>query len=219
MNYIKSLIMIILVGLLSACGTSDTNEKKKRLRVACVGDSITSGLKLTNPNEDSYPSQLDHVLGNNFEVVNFGASGATVLKEGNRPYWTTSLFEPSHVFNPDIVIIMLGTNDAKPVNWMHNEAFISDYSALIASYKILKSNPLVYVCYPPPLYREVAGITDERIRKEVIFKIRQVTQDNNIITIDNYSVLSNMKSLFPDGVHPNKEGAFIIAKTVSKVID
>lgn len=222
MHYIKLLIMTIFIIVLNGCGgssdSSNSPEPEETLRVACVGDSITAGSGLDNPTEESYPSQLNTILGEGFQVGNFGVSGATVLKKGNKPYWDTNQFEPSHTFNPDIVVIMLGTNDAKPSNWVHEGEFISDYSALINTYKSLDSRPIIYICYPTPVYGEVAGITDERITGEVIPKIKQVSIDNSVATIDNYSALSDKESLFPDKIHPNVEGARLIAETVYQVI-
>lgn len=222
MHYIKSLLLLTVIVMLNSCGSSsdssDTPIEKETFRVACVGDSITAGSGLDNPDEESYPAQLTHILGEGFEVGNFGVSGATVLKRGNRPYWGTSQFEPSHAFNPDIVVIMLGTNDAKPSNWKYEGEFIADYTDLINSYKNLESRPIIYICYPPPVYDEVAGITDQRIKEEVIPKIAQVSTDNGVAIIDNYTALSGKESLFPDKIHPNVEGAKLIAETVYQVI-
>ena len=158
------------------------------------------------------------MLGQDWEVQNFGKKSATLMKSGSLPYWNTSPFVPSHDFNPDVVVIMLGTNDAKSYNWANNAPFVSDYRELIQSYKNFPSTPRVYICYPPPVYAVVAGITDARIRNEVIPKIAQVAAANGVEVIDIYSTLSNKKSLFPDNVHPNKEGARQLAQAVYQAI-
>ena len=41
------------------------------IKVACIGDSITSGFTLLNPRRDSYPSLLQKMLGDGYEVRNF----------------------------------------------------------------------------------------------------------------------------------------------------
>ena len=51
----------------------------KTVKVACVGNSITYGMAIDNREEFSYPSQLQGMLGEGFEVGNFGKSGATLL--------------------------------------------------------------------------------------------------------------------------------------------
>ena len=57
------------------------------IRVACVGNSITMGRVIQEPEFDSYPSQLDLILDDNYEIKNFGFSGRTMLKKGDYPIW------------------------------------------------------------------------------------------------------------------------------------
>lgn len=228
MQYFKSLLFASMSMLFISCGGSsdspsaeinpDNPIQETLLRVACVGDSITEGTGLADPNSDSYPSQLAGLLGEGWDVQNFGKKSATLIKSGSLPYWNTAQFVHSHDYNPDIVVIMLGTNDAKPGNWANNSQFIPDYSELINSYKNLSSEPTVYIAYPPPVYGTVAGITDARIKNEVIPKIAEVAAINGVSVIDIYSALSNKKELFPDKVHPNVEGARQIAQTVYQTI-
>ena len=222
MSIFKLLFIVIATFVLSGCGgsssDSDTPPDTEKLRVSCVGDSITEGTGLSNPSQDSYPAQLSSMLGTGWEVGNFGKKSATVLKSGTTPYWNTSKFVPSHEFNPDIVIIMLGTNDAKPINWVNKSRFIGNYNELIQSYKNLSSQPKVYICYPPPVYGEVAGITDARIKNEIIPKISQIASLNDVEVIDIYTALSNKRALFPDKVHPNREGARLLAQKVYQTI-
>jgi len=223
MKYIKLLLLVAFSTLFISCGSSsdggnDITEGSTHLRVACVGDSITEGTGLNNPTKDSYPSQLSDMLGEGWEVQNFGLAYATLLKSGNVPYWKTNKFTPSHEYNPDIVVIMLGTNDAKSYNWVDKDQYISDYTALIDTYKNLPSKPIVFICYPPPVYKTFSGVTDSRIRNEVIPKITQVASLNGVEIIDIYNVLSNKKELFPDGIHPNIEGARQLAQTVYQTI-
>jgi len=223
----KLYLAIIMLLILTACGSSSDNESapdvanppiKELLKVACIGDSITEGTGLSNPSIDSYPSQLVTILGESYEVANFGIKSATVLKQSSKPYWNTSQYSDSHLFAPDIVVIMLGTNDAKPGNWVNKDQLVSDYSDLINTYKNLETKPTVYICYPPPIYGEVAGITDSRIRNELLPLLNQVSIQNNVSIIDNYSALSGNKGWFTDNVHPNTEGARIVAETVYQVI-
>ena len=220
MKHIKQILLIaIAVLLLDACGNTDkpkqTHSNSNRLlKVACVGDSITAGTGLNNPAQSSYPAQLRILLGDEWRVNNFGISGTTVTKSGDRPFWNTSAFASSHNSNPDIVVIMLGTNDAKPKNWVNKAHFISDYVELINTYKTLPSSPKIYICYPPPVYGTVAGITDSRIRNEMIPKIQEVALKAGVYTIDLYTKMSGKQELFPDKVHPDANGARQISQIV-----
>src|SRR5579863_8364775 len=60
------------------------------IRIACVGDSITAGLGVATGK--SYPSQLQALLGDKWQVQNFGVSGRTLLKKGDHPYWIEKAF-------------------------------------------------------------------------------------------------------------------------------
>lgn len=57
----------------------------EKTRVACVGNSITYGMTLADPATESYPAQLQQMLGDGYEVGNFGKSGTTLLRHGHRP--------------------------------------------------------------------------------------------------------------------------------------
>ena len=93
--------------------------------IACVGDSITAGVHSSGA-AHTYPSQLQDLLGDEYAVTNLGACGSTMLKKGNSPYWQRPQYTTLKRNKWDIVIIMLGTNDAKdpgdggPNNWVHD---------------------------------------------------------------------------------------------------
>jgi lysophospholipase L1-like esterase len=84
------------------------------IKVACVGDSITHGAGVEEREKNNYPKQLGELLGNRFEVRNFGRSGATLSRVGDLPYASTDEFKAAIAWQPDMVIIKLGTNDTKP---------------------------------------------------------------------------------------------------------
>jgi lysophospholipase L1-like esterase len=127
------------------------------VKVACAGDSITFGAGIERRAENSYPAVLQGLLGPGFEVRNFGRNGATAQRKGDLPYWDQDEFGMLSVFGPDLVILMLGTNDAKPQNWESADRFEHDFR------------------------REMRG------RGE----------------------------WFPDGIHPNGEGAAFMAKAMA----
>ena len=80
------------------------------VKIACVGDSITAS-------STRYPTWLANELGTSYEVKNFGVSGTTMFKNPGASYWKTTNFTASGAYLPNIVIIMLGTNDSKISNW------------------------------------------------------------------------------------------------------
>ena len=187
-------------------------------KVACIGDSITFGAGVKNRGENNYPLQLEKMLGNNYQVKNFGVNGATKLKKGDKPYWKLGAYKAALAFEPDIVVIKLGTNDTKPHNWKHKADYVANYVEMIASFKALKSNPTIWACYPVPAYPGRWGISDKTIKTEVIPLLDKVSKKTKLKIIDLYTALGGIPEFFPDTVHPNAAGAKIIAETVHKAI-
>jgi lysophospholipase L1-like esterase len=183
-------------------------------RIACIGDSITFGAGLKDRQHEAYPAQLQQMLGERYHVENFGVSGATLLRKGDRPYWDQKRFAAAKESAPYIVVIKLGTNDSKPQNWAHREGFHDDLTELVRTFRDLPSHPTVWLCRPVPAFPGAYGIRDEVIRDGVIPIIDTVAKEQKVKVIDLYAALSGNKELFPDTIHPNAEGARRIALTV-----
>jgi lysophospholipase L1-like esterase len=190
----------------------DPAAYKAPVRVACIGDSITQGAGAAKGK--SYPAQLQELLGSSWEVGNFGVSGRTLLKKGDFPYWKEKAYQKALGFNPDAVIIMLGTNDTKPQNWKHEAEFVADYTELVKSFLALESKPHVYVCRPCPVPAPGNfGINETNLKQE-INRIDQLASDLKLGVIDMHAALVAKPELLPDRVHPNTAGAGEMAKTV-----
>lgn len=113
---------------------TDAKPTVPPVRVACVGNSITYGTGIANRDKDSYPAQLQAMLGNKYLVGNFGKPGATLLRHGHRPYFKQQEFRDAMAFHADIAVIHLGINDTDPRNWPnYRDEFVTDYLALIDS--------------------------------------------------------------------------------------
>ncbi|MBN1515671.1 hypothetical protein JXA32_03780 [Candidatus Sumerlaeota bacterium] len=187
-------------------------------KVACVGDSITYGMTIKDRVKDCYPAQLALALGEKWSVQNFGVNKATLLKKGDYPYWSFEQYKAALEFQPDLVIIMLGTNDSKPENWKNKDKFVPNYIELIDSFQQLESQPTVWICYPVPAYPGRWGITDKVIKEEVMPLIDEAAVKTNVKVIDLHEALSGQQEMFPDAVHPNPAGAKMIAETISAII-
>ena len=99
-------------------------------KIVCVGDSLTYGDKATSP-QMSYPSILGSMLDpNEYEVVNLGVNGATMLKAGDLPYWNLPQFNDAMSSEAYMVILQLGTNDSKDYQW-NAETFQSDFMEMV----------------------------------------------------------------------------------------
>ncbi len=187
-----------------------------QIKVACVGNSITYGYGIPNREVNSYPAQLGKILGSEWDVKNFGVSGATLLKQGDRPYWKQPAYDEAKAYNPDVVIIKLGTNDTKPLNWKFKNDFIPDYSAMITEFKSLPSKPFIFICLPVPAYPERWGIRDSIIKADLLPLVKKIAKLNKVKLIDLYTPMSHHAEWFPDKIHPNTEGAAKIAEVISR---
>ena len=74
-----------------------------------MGDSITHGHGVEEREKNNYPKQLGDLLGSRFEVRNFGRNSATMSRDGDHSYAKTDAFNAALVWQPDMVVIKLGT--------------------------------------------------------------------------------------------------------------
>jgi acyl-CoA thioesterase-1 len=167
--------------------------------------------------KNNFPTKLGALLGPTFVVNNYGKSGVTLAKNGDHPYWTTDEFMAATNSSPDVVIIMLGTNDTKPQNWHGPQPFGKDLGLLIDHFRRLPTKPLIWVCLPVPIYKDEWGITAATLNNGVIPEIMKVCTDKNVPVIDLSDALTNPQ-LFPDGIHPNAAGADLMARTIYQAI-
>lgn len=197
-------------------------QNSRKTRVACIGNSITYGLTLADPAKESYPAQLQSLLSDkNYEVANFGKSGTTLLRHGHRPYVEQEEWTKAKAFNPDIAVIHLGVNDTDPRNWPYfRDEFIPDYLAIIDTLR--QNNPqcrIIIARLTPITYQHARFESGTRDwEKQIQDAIETVARVAKAELIDFHKPLYAYPQLLPDAVHPNKEGARILAKTVYSAI-
>jgi len=207
-TFFISVFLFIAVGLQAA----DT------IRVACIGNSITYGSGIKNRDVDSYPAVLGRLLGDGYLVKNCGLGGRTLLNKGDRPYMKEKMFQEALAFQPDIVVIKLGTNDTKPQNWQFQSEFKQDLTAMVDSFLALASKPRLFLCYPATAYSVTWGINDSIIVHGVMPYVKAVAKEKKLKIIDLHKATAGMPELYPDKIHPNAVGARILATTVYKAI-
>ena len=198
------------------------SETQRLIKVACIGNSVTYGYGHENPAETSYPSQLAKMLGDDYEVGNFGKSGATLLRKGHRPYNEQEEYKKALEFVPDIAIIHLGLNDTDSRNWKYyKREFIADYVALIEDIEKVNPDVEIYICRMTPIFhwhhRFQKGTRDWYWEiQETIENIAENIAEVKIIDLQ--EVLYHRPDLMPDALHPNPEGAKLIAQRVYSAI-
>lgn len=213
MRQIALLFSIILSAIIfQACSN-------KIVKIVCVGDSITEGDGLVDRANEAYPAILSQELNDSFRVINLGQSGATLLKNGDWPYWKKIAYKNTLAINPNIIIILLGANDSKPQNIpAYPGEFELNLDEMVENYKNLPSRPQIYLCTPMPAFENRFNINDSVLRAEVIPAIEKIAKKKNCSIIDLHSSFSDKADILPDGVHPNKNGAADIAKYIARHI-
>jgi acyl-CoA thioesterase I len=205
-----------LVGLLLVPMSSYAAEAEAgKPVIACIGDSITFGVGAGDRVRLSYPSQLREMLGDRFAVKNFGANGTTYV------YWAQLPEERLKVIadaNPVRVVILLGTNDSKTGAAKALPRLEEFMGKVVTRLSALPGNPKIYIALPPPAFDNTFSIQGKVITEELIPRIKAEAAKLNLSVIDTYTPFAGEPTHFPDGVHPDAEGAKLIATAVAKAM-
>lgn len=183
--------------------------------IAAVGDSITYGTCASERALKAWPSQLQRGYlwqDPTVQVLNFGASGRTMRRSGDKPYWDDSEFERAQASGADAFVIGLGTNDAKSYNW-DRDAFEQDYVDIVTIFQRLGE---VYLIVPPPLYEDGAYDMNATVINHVFpHLIPRIANATGATSIDVFGALGGVSLSTPelfcdyqscDACHPNDAG-------------
>lgn len=190
------------------------------VRVACVGDSNTAGY-----GADSYTIALAERLGADYAVSNYGVSGTTAMASGIDPYSETAAYEASLAEQPDIVVLMFGTNDTNRSNWRGRDAFADEYADLVHTYQALDSSPTVLLCTPPaPHLEETAGMVSFGVQPAayaaVNDSIHALAEEEGLTVVDIYSLtLDHPEWFLDDGIHLANEGAQVVVDAIAEAVE
>ena len=201
---------------------------KDRIRIACIGDSITFGAHLENREEECYPALLQEWFGPDYDVRNFGVGGCTLVRKNEKNVWNTQVDEVKK-FNPHIIVIMLGGNDTRNQDWKHVDNFYGDYCDLVDIMQSLPAKPDIWLCASTSAESTTPKLTEERLadfklrvpRLERLKKIvRQVATEKGCEFIDMSRLLAGKPEMYRigDGGHPNRHGARAIAEKIYNTI-
>ncbi len=194
----------------------DPSRFKAPVRVACLGDSITFGVGAGSG--QAWPSQLERMLGDQWDVRNFGHSGATVSKGDKNSIWSQKVYADALLFHPDVAIILLGTNDSKPENWSAKEQFPKLYQELVRSFANLSSHPSVFCGTAPYVAKKGNFGINEAGVLEQIPMLQQIARDHQAGLIDIHAATLGHDEWYKDNVHPSAAGATAIAAAVYRAL-
>lgn len=176
------------------------------IRIACIGDSITEGIALADPQIQAWPAIAQRLLGDRATVGNFGVGGATIAKRGDKPYWDQPAYVASRAWNPTIVIIMLGTNDARSANDLVRHEVLADLAELVDSYATLSSLPRIILCTPIPAFRANHTVNPGFIGDVLAPGIRALAGTLGRELFDAYTLTDDLGPTCADGIHPDVGG-------------
>ncbi len=161
---------------------------------------------------------LHQLLGPNYTVANFGVSGSTVTTQSIPPYIDQPAFQEAIDYHPDIVVIMLGTNDANSDIAQNETSFEADYTQIIDSFEQLEGRQLIWVIKSPRIFANNSSYNNTYLENNVFPQIDKVADQMKLPTVDMYSAFGNHSDYFMDGVHPDSEGTSLIASHVYDAI-
>lgn len=204
-----------------------------KTKIACVGDSITFGFTIANRETANYPYYLQQLLGEDYEVKNFGNSGKTAGDFPGQPgrwYGSTSEHQNAVAFKPDIYICNLGINDTGA--WWNPRLFVEGYTALIGQWRAERGNTPVYMwtklapdfrgpvgtkafpgnVFAPEFSFSARDNGSAANRPEIEKLLARIAAKHKAVAMDAYANLADHPEWFRDGLHPNAEGAKAIAR-------
>jgi acetyl esterase/lipase len=208
--------------------------KPDAVRVACIGNSITDGHGIELASAYGYPALLQKKLGSGYWVKNFGVSARTLLNKGDHPYMNELAWRDALAFDPDIVVIKLGTNDSKPQNWQHASEFRSDLEQMLFALRpdlaqpVKKkkgkkkaapapaARPQIILCTPIPAFKSTWDISDEVITSQIIPILKEEAAKYDLQLLDLHTLYAgDGDKMLSDGIHPDGRGVQRLADIVA----
>ena len=188
--------------------------------IAAIGASITAGANADNFYTESYPAQLQNLLGGSYNVINFGNSGKTVRPdpEDGEAWLKQDQWKGVQAIKPDVIIVNIGTNDSKPANFLGRDGFKKAYIDFINTIKAVNPDMEIYICTVPCAYSNSYGISNENIRDTIAPVQREVAQEFGYHLVDLYKISQNKSLIFDDGIHPHSLGYGMFAEIIEKML-
>ncbi|MGM9681909.1 MAG: GDSL-type esterase/lipase family protein [Eubacteriales bacterium] len=193
--------------------------------VGCIGDSITEGFGTSPWDVHAYPAALQRILWKDYVVLNYGNSGRTMRNDLSQPYWgtdqCTAAIRNAKYF--DLALIMLGTNDSYfDRAWTSEDDVAYNEAALKLVNKLASSNDdLRFVIMSCPVYygNENSGSPHVRnLQAGLVSVLSDAGFDTTYFNMHEYTAENLGRQHFPDALHPDAEGYYLMAKGLSEAI-
>ena len=189
----------------------------KKVRVACVGGSVTAGLP--HRESESYPVRLQEMLGAGYEVRNYGMAGATLTQKGGAGKASQDEYREVIRYLPDIVFMEFGRDESSGGDGGALKEFERECGKLTQSFLALPSHPRVILLLPPPvLSGDPADSADVRIRDRVLPALRSVAFSSGCEVVNLYNYLLDRPDCFSDSANLSPAGASLIASRLFDMV-
>lgn len=186
--------------------------------VICVGNSITAGDWLADRTNERYPAVLQRLLGDEWEVKVIAKGGLCVQREAEEPMWDYGPFASYFTAEPDITVLLLGTNDSRTPSWVDRETFARDCNAFLDTLLSVEPTPKLFVGLPPPAFSGNFDIHGSIIEDHILPVVDSLAGKRDLPTIDFFELFSQNPDYLHDGIHPDKDGAAAMAALVHEAI-
>lgn len=210
-----------LINAKTALTEFSIEDTKTLIKVACVGDSITHGSTSDDINKYNYPVYLQRLLGYDYYVEKHGAPGISMAAADPYAYVNfSSMYSATQALRPDVVIIMLGTNDCNPYDaakdWSNPSrarSFTASANAMVKAYRRKNKDVQIYFMTPPTVPSSTAW--NSNVKDYAVPLVTQAATDNECYLIDIYTWSTrNTKVFAADGLHPKNETYGDLAQAV-----
>jgi acyl-CoA thioesterase-1 len=179
--------------------------EQPRPRIVILGDSLTAGLGLLE--SDAYPALLQNKLdeeGYDFEVVNAGVSGDTSAGGLRRLDWALE-------GDVRILILALGANDAlRGLSIPEMKENLSEIIRVAGARRVMV---LLAGMEAPPNYGPEYAVQFRQAYRDLAREHRVA-----FVPFLLQGVAGEARLNQPDGIHPNVDGARIVAETIWRAL-
>jgi lysophospholipase L1-like esterase len=153
---------------------------------------------------------LQERLGAYWEVKNFGQARQALVK------FDAKVLKKSIEYEPDLVIILIGLNDARRGYYDFAKNFTAYYKALINHYRKQEPAPQIWLCcYPLPLDSDIKP----RIEGGINPLVRQIAEETGAVLIDLEDTVPNKADFFgKQGIYPSEHACKLMAREVHRVM-
>jgi len=225
-NTVANVIDAVKVNSFDTVNGTASGEKKP-LRIACCGDSITFGTCAADAAKGTYtyakenyfyPTAMQKLYGYDAVVGNFGYPGSNISTSYNR-YLNSCVYASLVEFDPDIIVLALGTNNAALMPNGKNQMIIN-YRNMLKDMN--KRFPDAKIIMTTALYRWDNADRTRQVDQFIIPIQKQMAEEFDFVYL--YDAFTEYRpygttAYYKDKLHPNNTGYQKLAEVMKKGVD